>query len=60
MFAFESLDDKTMAVMQTKSGEVVSFEDWKKRNPHKYKFISEKIKQIEEKGFNLKNWSLIL
>ncbi len=60
MFAFESLDDKTMAVMQTKSGEVVSFEDWKKRNPHKYKFISEKIKQIEEKGFNLKNWSLVL
>ena len=60
MFAFESLDDKTMAVMQTKSGEFVSFEDWKKRNPHKYKYISEKIKKIEEKGFNIKNWSLIL
>lgn len=60
MIAFENLNDKTMALMETKSGKVVSFEDWKKRNPHKYKFISEKIKQIEEKGFNLKNWSLIL
>ena len=60
MFAFESLDDKTMAVMQTKSKEFISFEDWKKRNPHKYEYISKKVKEIEEKGFNIKYWSLML
>ena len=60
MFAFDGLDDKTMAVMQIKSGEMVSFEDWKKRNPHKYKYISEKIKEIEENGFNIRYWSLAL
>lgn len=55
MFAFDGLEDKTMAVMQTKSGEMISFEEWKKRNPNKYKFISEEMKKIEEIGFNLKS-----
>ena len=60
MFAFNDLDDKAMAVMQTNSGEMISFEKWKERNPSKYKFISEEMEKIEDLGFNLNQWGLKL
>ena len=49
-----------MAVMQTNSGEMISFEKWKERNPSKYKFISEEMEKIEDLGFNLNQWGLKL
>ena len=60
MFAFNNLEDKTMAIMQTSSGEMISFEEWKKRNPYKFKCISEEMEKIEEIGLNLKYWGLSL
>ncbi|WP_346675127.1 hypothetical protein [Methanobrevibacter woesei] len=38
MIVFEDFADKTSAVLILSNGEKVSFDEWKKRFPHRYQY----------------------
>lgn len=54
MVAFHESDNVDMAVLEDYNMNSISFEEWKKRNPHKYDFALKKISEIKNSGFTLK------
>ena len=49
MVAFHESDNVDMAVLEDYNMNSISFEEWKKRNPHKYDFSLKKISEIKNR-----------